>query len=95
MTLKKLVLGIAAGASLLSAAPVFAHPPGWAPAHGWRAKHAQPYYPYYRAPAYVVVPARPVYVAPPPVVYVPPPRPVFYGTIPVSPGFQVGFRVGM
>ena len=91
MNLKRLVLGVAAGTALLAAVPAFAHPPSWAPAYGWRAKHARPYYPY-RAPAYVVVPARPVYVVPPPVIYAPPPRPVFYGTIPISPGVQVGVR---
>jgi len=100
MNTRKALLTIAAGAALLAAAPAFAHPPYYAPAHGWRAKHAYPYSPY-RVPAYVVVPARPVYVAPPPVVYappppmlyVPPPRPVFWGTIPVSPSVQFGVRV--
>lgn len=33
-----------AGASLVAPA-VFADPPPWAPAHGWRAKHSYVYYP--------------------------------------------------
>lgn len=36
------------------AAPVYADPPPWAPAHGWRAKHRYVYYPsaeVYYAPA--------------------------------------------
>ena len=91
MKIKNFALGAAAGAALFSTVPALAHPPGWAPAHGWRARHAYPYYPY-RAPAYVLVPARPVYAVPPPVTYVPPPRPVFYGTIPIGPAVQVGVR---
>ena len=46
-----------------AAAPAFADPPHWAPAHGWRAKHHRPvhygprsWHPY---PAYVVTPAAP------------------------------------
>ena len=94
MNIKKIALATAAGTALLTAAPVFADPPYWAPAHGWRAKHHQPHY--YRAPAYVYYPAVPVYVAPPPpVIYYPPPRPVIYGRIPVSHGVQIGFRVGL
>jgi len=46
-------------------APVFADPPPWAPAHGWRAKHKKhddaPVY--YDAPVYVVQPY-PYYVRP-------------------------------
>jgi hypothetical protein len=99
MKVKTIALALAASSALLAAAPAFADPPHWAAAHGWRAKqpHARHYHPYYgyRAPAYVLVPARPVYVVPPPVIYAPPPRPVFYGTVPVSPGVQIGFRVGL
>jgi len=103
MNARTTALAFATGAALLAATPVFAQPPGRAPAYGWRANHYHPHH--YRAPAYVVYPARPVYFAPPPqvvyvpaprpVVYVPPPRPVIYGQIPVSPGFRVGFRIGL
>ena len=87
MNLKKITLASAAGLTLLTAAPAFANPPHWAPAHGWRAQHHH----YYRAPAYVYYhQPRPVYV-PPPVVYYPPPRPVIYGTIPVNPDLRIGF----
>ena len=100
MNLKKLALVAAAGTTLLAAAPVFADPGHWAPAHGWR--HHYPHYVYgYRAPAYVYYPAQPVYV-PPPVayyppqpVYVPPPRPVIYGQVPLNHGARVGFAVGL
>lgn len=100
MDLKKLALAAAAGTALLAAAPAFAHAPGWAPAYGWRAAPPRPHY-VYRAPAYVYLPARPVYLRPPaPVyyarpapVYYAPPAPVFYGKIPLSPGVQIGFRV--
>ena len=51
-----------------------AHPPHWAPAHGWRAKHG-----HYYAPRPVYVAPRPVYVVPAPrVVYAAPPAPVYY-----------------
>ena len=52
MNLKKLALAAATGTTLLAAAPAFAHPPHWAPAHGWRAQHHQPRH-YHRAPPYV------------------------------------------
>ena len=100
MKTRTIALALAAGATLFTAAPAFANPPYWAPAHGWRAKQAYPYRPYYRAPAYVVVPARPVYVAPPPVVYVPPPAPVYYrpapaiyGRIPIGNHATIGFSL--
>ena len=98
MKTRTLALALAAGTTLLAAAPAFADPGHWAPAYGWRAKHHQPRY-YYPAPAYVYVPARPVVVAPPPVVYAPPPvvyappAPVIYGHIPVRPGVSVNFGV--
>lgn len=94
MDLKKLALAAAAGTTLLVAAPVFADPPHWAPAHGWRAQHYQPRHYHYRAPAYVYYQPRPVYV-PPPVVYYPPPRPVIYGNIPLDHGVRIGFAVGL
>ncbi len=90
MNLTKLALAAAAGSALLAAAPAFAHPPHWAPAHGWRAQHYRPHY--FRAPAYVYSPARPVVVAPPPYYYAPP-APVFYGRIPITPDLHVGFRL--
>lgn len=96
MNARKIALVLAAGTTLLAAAPAFADPPRWAPAHGWSAKHHRPQYDY-RAPAHVVVPARPIVVAPPPVVYAPPPvvyvppAPVLYGHIPVRPGVSVNF----
>jgi hypothetical protein len=92
MNLKRLSLAAAAGVSLLAAAPAFADPPHWAPAHGWRAQHHYPHY-YYRAPAYVYYPARPVVIAPPPPAYYYAPAPVIYGRIPVNPDLQIGFRV--
>lgn len=104
MDLKKLALAAAAGATLFVAAPAFAQPPHWAPAHGWRAKHHQPrhHHYYYRAPAHVYYQPRPVYVPPPvayypppPVVYYPPPRPVIYGQIPLDRGTRIGFALGL
>ena len=99
MNAKKIALTLAAGATLLVAAPVFADPPHWAPAHGWRAKHHHPHH-YYRAPAYVYYPARPVVVVPPPVYYAPPPAPVYYrpapaiyGRIPVGHHASIGFSL--
>jgi len=88
VSLKKIVFAAAAAATLLSAAPAFAHPPGWAPAYGWRAPYRHPYY----RPAYVYAPPPVYYVQPAPVYYAPP-APVFYGQIPISPGVQIGFRV--
>ena len=98
MNFKKLALAAAAGTTLLAAAPVFADPPHWAPAHGWRAKHHHPHYVYgypYRVPAYVYYPPQPVYVPPPVVYYPPPPRPVIYGNIPLDRGTRIGFAVGL
>jgi hypothetical protein len=96
MKARKIVLALAAGTTLLAAAPVFADPPRWAPAHGWRAHHYRPYY----YPGYVYYPARPVVVAPPPVYYAPPPAPVYYrpapavyGQIPVGHHATIGFSL--
>jgi len=92
MNLKKLALGCSAGITLLAAAPAFADPQHWAPAHGWRAQHHQPrHYHHYRAPAYVYYQPRPLYV-PPPVVYYAPPRPVIYGTVPIG---DARVRIGL
>ena len=91
---RKIAIAAALGAGLALAAPAFADPPHWAPAHGWRAKHHRPHIQYrYRAPAYVYYPARPVVVVPPPRYYYVPPRPVIYGRIPLSRDVDVGFRV--
>jgi hypothetical protein len=104
MKARTIALALAAGTTLLTAAPAFAQPPHHAPAYGWRAKHYHPHY--YRAPAYVYYPARPVVVVPAPYYYPPrpvvyyPPRPVvvpaapvLYGNIPVSPNVNIGFGV--
>ena len=88
MNLKTITLAAAAGFAVLGTAPVFANPPGWSPAHGWRANHHAPQH-HNRVPAYVYYQPRPVYV-PPPVVYYPPP--VIYRRVPPSPGLRVGFR---
>ena len=99
MKARKIVLALAAGTTLLAAAPAFADPPHRAPAHGWRAQHYRPHY-YYRAPTYVYYPVRPVVVAPPPVYYAPPPAPVYYrpvpavyGRIPVGHHASIGFSL--
>lgn len=42
--MRKTLLALAAAALTLPAAPAFADPPPWAPAHGKRAKDAQRYY---------------------------------------------------
>jgi hypothetical protein len=99
MNARKIALALAAGGTLLAAAPAFADPGRWAPAHGWRAKHHHHHH-HYRSAAYVYYPARPVVVVPPPrVVYAPPPvyygrpAPVLYGHVPVSPNVGVSFGV--
>ena len=78
--LKKTLVTIALAALSGTA---LAHPPEWAPAHGYRAQQTYRYQPqvrYYAAaprPVYVARPVylapRPVYVAPAPVVYAPHP----------------------
>ena len=97
MNLKKLALAAATGTTLLAAAPAFAQPPHWAPAHGWRAQHHQPRH-CHRAPTYVYYQPRPVYV-PPPVVYSAPvyyaPAPAIYGQIPLGHNARIGFRIGL
>ena len=73
--LKKTLLFTAASLGFSGAA--LAHPPHWAPAHGWRAHHEAPRY--YYPPRAVYVAPRPVYVVPAPrVVYAAPPAPVYY-----------------
>ena len=86
--IKRKLITAAAGMLLLAASSAFAHPPHWAPAHGWHAKHHyRPYY--YAPPAYVVVRPQPYYVyAPAPRVYYTPP-PVVYSPAPVYPSWSV------
>lgn len=79
MLWRKLAVLTAAGAALGAATPVFADPPRWAPAHGYRAKHYVPrMVPVYPRP-YVVVPRQPVVAYRAPVYYVPPPAPAYRG----------------
>src|SRR3954465_11667198 len=73
-TMLKKILLITAGVLGVSSTAL-AHPPHWAPAHGYRAyyEHEHSHY----RPVYVT--PRPVYVVPAPrVVYAAPPAPVFY-----------------
>ena len=82
--LKKTLLFAAASLGFSGAA--LAHPPQWAPAHGWRGHHEYEhshYRPYYVPPRAVYVAPRPVYVVPAPrVVYAAPPAPVVYSAPP-------------
>src|SRR6185436_20211361 len=48
--MRKTILALAAAALTLPAAPAFADPPPWAPAHGYRAKHAYDRYGRYVQP---------------------------------------------
>jgi hypothetical protein len=97
MNWKSLALAAAAGATLLAAAPASAHPPGWAPAHGWRAEHRHHGFPYRPRPV-VVLPPGPAYYAPPPRVFVPRPVVVYPPVYPPAyppPAWHVsiGFRL--
>ena len=78
-TLVAAALAAASGAAL-------AHPPHWAPAHGYRAQHDRPHVRYYPAAPRVVY--RPVRVYPAPVV-VPAPRVVLPAPIFPPPGIVV------
>src|SRR5262245_40096416 len=105
MNTRKIALAVAAGATLLAAAPAFAHGDRWDHrGNGWRGHHS--HYRDYRGPAYVyaprpvVVAPRPYYYAPPrPVYYAPapryyaPPAPVVYGTVPLGDA-RISFGVG-
>lgn len=62
-----------------------AHPPHWAPAHGYRG-HVEHYRPYYVAPRTVYVAPRPVYVVPAPRVVYAHPAPVIVPA-PVYPAY--------
>ena len=66
--LKKTLLVLGASAATLGSGLALANPPYWAPAYGYRAHHARPYY-YAPRPVYVVPAPRIVYAPPPPVVY--------------------------
>lgn len=82
---------VAAALTAISGAAL-AHPPHWAPAHGWRSHHAPVRY--YAAPPVryvvprpvVVVPA-PVYVAPRPAYVAPPP------IYPIAPAISIRFHL--
>jgi hypothetical protein len=96
MLSKKLAI---AAAALLVSAPALAHPPHWAPAYGWKAKHHRPVIvvaprPYYVAPAYYPAP---VYYYPAPVYRPAPvyhPAPMYYpAPAPVSPTLSIGIRL--
>ncbi len=78
MLWKKIAILTTAGAALGAAAPAFADPPHWAPAHGYRYSH--------HAPRTIAVHPRPVFVVRPapvtiyraPMYYAPPPAPALY-----------------
>ena len=86
-------IAMLAGTALAVAAPAWADPPHWAPAHGWRAQHGHAHYQYAK-PKYVrhyrYVPVREVVV-------VHRPRPVRYEVVEVRPslGAVVGAAVGV
>jgi len=102
MNARKLALALATGATLLAAAPAFAHPTphftSRAPAHGWRAQHYQPHR-HFRAAAYAYYyRPRPIFV-PAPVTYYPLPRPqvvlpgpAIYGSLPIG---DARLRIGV
>ena len=86
MLWKKLAVLTAAGAALGAAAPAFADPPYWAPAHGhWNHRHAPGAIAVYRRPYVVAAPA-PVAVYPAPAYYGPLPMPAYR----VYPGYAAG-----
>ena len=78
-----------AAALTAASGAALAHPPHWAPAHGYRAKHYQPQVRYYYPPA-------------PRVLYYPPAPRVVYRPLPVvpaatvvlpAPGISIRFRL--
>ena len=90
MNFKKLALAAAAGATLLSAAPVFAQSYYYGPAYRY-----QPYrYHHHRHPVVVYEPA-PYYYYPPAPAYYYEPRPVVYGRVPIGHHGRVGFAIGL
>ena len=95
MDLKKLALAVAAGTTLLAAAPAFAdHRDHWrGQSYGWRAPHHRYCYSgYYRAPRYYMPPPVAYYTPPPPYYYAPP-APVVYGRIPLGHHSSIGFAL--
>ena len=96
MDLKKVALAVAAGTTLLAAAPAFAdHRDNWrGSSHSWRAPHHRNYYynSYYRAPRYYMPPPVAYYTPPPPYYYAPP-APVVYGRIPLGNHSSIGFAL--
>jgi hypothetical protein len=99
--LKKMLI---AAAALGFSGLALADPPYWAPAHGWRAHHARPYYYVTSRPVYVVPAPRVVYAPPPPAVYpyyaapvVVRPAPVYAAPVyaapvyPAAPGVSIRF----
>jgi len=100
MLSKPLALVIAAGASLLVAAPTFAQPPRWAPAHGWRAQQPQQqaHHPdrcHHQPNVVVVYPRHYTYVAPRPKVVLGQPAYVVYPPVVAAPAqWAVGLRIG-
>jgi hypothetical protein len=101
MNLKTLTLAVAAGTTLLAAAPVFAqsrhdHRDSWrGSSHNWRAsQHRQHHYHpgYYRARGYYMPPPR-VYYTPPAPYYYAPRTPVIYGQVPLGHNASIGFSL--
>jgi len=97
MNLKNLALAVAAGTTLLAAAPAFAdhrdHRDNWrGSSHSWRAPHHRHYYSHYRAPRHYMPPPR-VYYTPPAPYYYAPPAPVIYGQIPLGHHSSIGFSL--
>src|SRR5438874_11280084 len=80
--LKRLLL---AATALTASTAALADPGYWAPAHGWRAHHARPYFYYAPRPVYVVPAPRYVYAPPPPVAYPYYAAPVVVRPVPVYP----------
>lgn len=84
-TLVAAALAAASGAAL-------AHPPHWAPAHGYRAHHEQPQVRYYQPPVRYYYPAPRVVYRPVPVYPVAPlivPAPHAVVAAPIAPGIVV------
>ena len=101
MNLKKLALAVAAGSTLLVAAPAFAdhrdHRDGWrGSSHNGRAyqhRNHRHYNPgHYRARGYYMPPPRAYYTPPAPYYYAPR-TPVIYGQIPLGHHSSIGFSL--
>ena len=97
MNLKTLALAVAAGTTLLAAAPAFAdHRDGWrGSSHGWRAPHHRHHHyhtGHYRARGYYMPPPRAYYYNPPAPYYYAP-SPAIYGRVPLGHGASIGFSL--